>query len=377
MVLPFLGKELGLSYTQIGFIITLRSLVSAIANIPGGAVVDLVGRRRTLMVLALIWVGLPYMLMGLGGGYLVILLYVALIGAGSNLWHPAAVAELSECYKDKRGWAIGIHTMAANIGDALGPMIAGLLLATLVWRQVIMINALPGITAAVVGWFLFARMQKEEISLPEKKSSKLINLSTYKKEVKEFVRNRNVLFLLLLSGIRSFTQNSLMTFLPFYFINILSMSSVVSGLYMAIVQTGGSIAAPLSGYLSDKRGRKSIISAGLLSTSLVLIILAIIRLDVLFVIFLSFLGFALFSLRPVILAWLMDVSPAGSRGTSVGAQFGIQYLFNSAAPLVGGWIADTWGLVTTFYFVAATMLLANVVVYFIRDEKKTKVEVNA
>ena len=40
LLLPLIGKELGLTYTQIGFILTTQHIVGAIANLPGGAIVD-------------------------------------------------------------------------------------------------------------------------------------------------------------------------------------------------------------------------------------------------------------------------------------------------------------------------------------------------
>ena len=36
LLLPLIGKELGLTYTQIGFILTVQHVVGAIANLPGG-----------------------------------------------------------------------------------------------------------------------------------------------------------------------------------------------------------------------------------------------------------------------------------------------------------------------------------------------------
>ncbi len=46
-------------------------------------------------------------------------------------------------------------------------------------------------------------------------------------------------------------------------------------------------------------------------------------------------------------------------GSSIGILFGAQSLGASIAPLVGGLIADRWGLQATFYFLAATIVCAN------------------
>src|SRR5262245_56062824 len=62
LLLPLIGKELGLSYSQIGLIMTCQYIASAVANVPGGVLVDTVGRKGLLMAVSLFWVGFPYLL---------------------------------------------------------------------------------------------------------------------------------------------------------------------------------------------------------------------------------------------------------------------------------------------------------------------------
>jgi len=45
LLLPLIGKELGLSYGEIGAIMTCQYLVGAISNVPGGLAVDFVSRN--------------------------------------------------------------------------------------------------------------------------------------------------------------------------------------------------------------------------------------------------------------------------------------------------------------------------------------------
>src|ERR1700716_54776 len=69
LLLPLIGNELGLSYVQIGSILTCQSAAGALSNIPGGLIVDSVGRKGLLMALSLFWIGAPYLLMGLTHEY--------------------------------------------------------------------------------------------------------------------------------------------------------------------------------------------------------------------------------------------------------------------------------------------------------------------
>jgi len=84
LLLPLIGNELGLNYSEIGAILTCQYLVGAISNVPGGLVVDMIGRKTLLMALSLLWVGVPYLLMGFTHAYWLILVCSALIGIGNN-----------------------------------------------------------------------------------------------------------------------------------------------------------------------------------------------------------------------------------------------------------------------------------------------------
>jgi FSR family fosmidomycin resistance protein-like MFS transporter len=69
LLLPLIGAELGLSYSQIGSILTCQFAAGAISNIPGGIFVDTVGRKGLLMAVSLFWVGFPYLVMGFSHAY--------------------------------------------------------------------------------------------------------------------------------------------------------------------------------------------------------------------------------------------------------------------------------------------------------------------
>src|SRR5690348_12226957 len=69
LLLPLIGHELGLSYSEIGSILTCQYAAGAIANVPGGILVDSVGRKGLLMALSLFWVGFPYLVMGFTHAY--------------------------------------------------------------------------------------------------------------------------------------------------------------------------------------------------------------------------------------------------------------------------------------------------------------------
>jgi MFS family permease len=51
-------------------------------------------------------------------------------------------------------------------------------------------------------------------------------------------------------------------------------------------------------------------------------------------------------------------------GTSIGLMFGMQSGAQAVAPILGGIVADHYGLMAAFYFLAGTIVLANVMIFF-------------
>jgi len=104
LLLPLIGKQLDLSFSQIGSILTCQFAAGALSNIPGGMVVDAIGRKGLLMAVALSWIGLPYLVMGFSHSYWMLLVCAALVGIGNNLWHPTAIPLLARKFRAGAGW---------------------------------------------------------------------------------------------------------------------------------------------------------------------------------------------------------------------------------------------------------------------------------
>src|SRR5215207_9443279 len=136
VMLPFFAADLGLSLTQVGILIGLRSITSTLINLPGGMIVDLIGKRMLVMGCAIAWAGVPYLFLGLSTNFVIIATLMAFVGVGNMLYHPAALSSLSELYPTRRGFATAMHQLGASFGDTVGPLAAGLALTYMSWREI-------------------------------------------------------------------------------------------------------------------------------------------------------------------------------------------------------------------------------------------------
>ena len=112
-----------------------------------------------------------------------------------------------------------------------------------------------------------------------------------------------------------------------------------------------------------------IVFGSLTATTVIIIGLTMISNVALFIVVVALLGFVLLAVRPVIHSWAMDMTPDEMSGSTISLLFATQSAFSALVPLVGGIIADAWGLSSVFYALAVAMVAANVMVHFLPDTR--------
>ena len=369
LLLPLIGRELGLSYTEIGLIMTTQHVVGAISNLPGGMVVDMVGKKGYLMATSLFWVGFPYALMSLTHSYWMLLVCVTLVGIGNNLWHPAAITTLAYRYPERKGLVISVHGMGGNVADGLAPLVVGALLAWFTWRTVVVINVVPGLVMAAMILVMLGAFTMSSSHDHVNAGGRSRSVRDYLKDVVSLLHNRALMLVSVGSAFRTMTQTGLLTFLPVYLAYELDYSPFIVGVCMSAMQVAGFAASPIGGHLSDKMGRKRIVMASMVLTCVMIVFMALAGKSVTFVLFIALVGFFLYAMRPVLQAWAVEATPRELAGSGVGLQFGIQHIGASIAPALFGMIADAYDIYTGFYFLAGTILLANLLIVFMPNER--------
>ncbi len=361
LILPFITRDLGLTYAEAGMLVAAFHASAFAANFISGLIVDVTGRRMIFSVSALAVGGVALLAVGAADGFWWLFPLVALIGATNNLWHPPAISFLSEHYPRNRGYALSIHALGANIGDALAPLAAGALLVWLSWRGTASVSALPVFAVALL--IAVTLLPKDRPGA--RKEHHGLGFAEYFVGIKGLLGDRAILQLSLMAGFRTMAQMGLLIFLPLYLADVAGMGPFMMGVTVMALQVGGICASPVAGAWSDRIGRRPVVLAGLTASTMMIVALTIIDNDILFIMGVSVLGFVMYAARPVIHSWMMDLAPNEIAASATSIMFGVQSLFVVFISAAGGMIADRWGLGVVFYVLAAAMLIANVLVYFL------------
>ena len=143
--LPSIRADLGASISQLGWFVNAYTLAFAVTLIPGAAIGDRFGRKRTFLAgLALFTASSAAAALASGAGELVAAR--AAQGIGGAIVAPLTLTLLAEAFPpERRGAALGIWSGISGMGIALGPLVGGAVVDGLSWQWIFWINVPLGV----------------------------------------------------------------------------------------------------------------------------------------------------------------------------------------------------------------------------------------
>ncbi len=361
VALPVIAAAMGFSMTQAGLLVSTRYFVAGLTNLPSGFLADATKRRSTLLGLCLAFLGLGSLLMSFAPNYWPLLVFMGISGIGTGGFHPQSIAILSSAYKERRGFALGIHDSAANLGEIVAPLTIGALLTYTDWRTTLQIWALPGLLVGVSYALFFPEQHRATQHAARAKGSFWHDV----------VKNRSVLAMLFVSVLRTLGQSATTVFLPLYMTIYLKLPVATMGFYISTVFFFAGISPTFSGWAADKIGRIPLIVGGSALAGLAIVSIPHLAPGIPLGIGCALVGGLLWALRPVIFAAAMEVAPPELAGTTVGFLYSGNMGLSFLAPLAAGLIADAYGLPAALTFTGIFPLLASAVpLAMLRDRRR-------
>ena len=157
---PWMKAEFGVSYTELGLLLTVFFVVSSVVQTASGFVVDRLGPRPVLLA-GLALLGLAALAYASSRSYQVLAASAVLAGLGNGVFHPVDYTLLNrKIHKSRLGHAYSAHGITGTLGWALAPLLMVPLALAAGWRTAMLCaSALAFAVLAVLWW------QRERLAL--------------------------------------------------------------------------------------------------------------------------------------------------------------------------------------------------------------------
>ena len=347
---PEIKLGLGLSNFAAGTLVMTRDVSSGVAAMPGGFIADRYSSKRPLILMAAVMlIALGYLASGSLQTYVAIALAVVLVGVGTSMWHPTAIASLSDRFPRRRGLALTMHGAGAGLGEMLGPLVAGALLSVILWPRLLQYSFFPAALSAFVIWLALRRLKSRQ---------GVESVKEYFSAAAPLLKNRRVMAVVTLCSIVSMGDYAMATFLPIYLREHLEFSSLKVGVYISLLHTVGIAVQPVLGFVSDRYGRKTALVPELAAFGLLCLAVAYADPGTQLLLTIIALGAVTYTYLPIFAAMTIDLSPSGMHGTSVGLVYTGSMAIGAFGAVVGGLIADHISIQSTFIFASITNVIS-------------------
>lgn len=150
VALPTIGKDLGVDFAALQWIITAYTLTLASLILLGGALGDRFGRRK-VFVIGVVWFAVASLVCGAAPTATWLIAARALQGVGAALLTPGSLAMIQSSFAPQdRSRAIGAWSGFGGVATAIGPFLGGWLISFASWRWVFLINAPLALLVVVI-----------------------------------------------------------------------------------------------------------------------------------------------------------------------------------------------------------------------------------
>lgn len=358
----FIQRDLGLSNAQLGYIASAFSFAWAIAGLFMGALVDRIGRRKLILVVATLVFSLASVVSGFAASFIALLGARLLMGVAEGGIMPITQTLIaSDVPHERRGLAQGLtQNFGANLlANWLGPIVIVWMGVTWGWRNAFFLSAIPGlIMACLIAWLV--REPKIEAARAKPEPGAVMRM----------LGDRNIILCILISTLLVAFLLVFVTFTPLYLLNVRGFSQG----QMSVIMSSFGIASMAVAFLvpgsSDRFGRKPvIIIASLIGLGLPLGMLLGGGTSVAGTIVWIILGTTLSGVFPMVMATIpSEVVGAARTTTALSLTMGISEIVGGVfAPSIAGIVADAHGLAATLWILAGITAAIILLALFLRE----------
>ena len=355
-IYPILHGAYGLDLVQIGMI----TLTFQVAGSLFQPVVGIYTDRHPLP-----WsspVGMGFTLAGLvslafATSYPMILASVACIGVGSSIFHPEATRMARYAAQGRAGLAQGIFQVGGQIGGAVAPLAAALVIVPLGQRSLVAFAVAPIVAMGLLSWIAG---HHDRLRLAFHAAARAAKQATTGLSAGQVRLGLAVLVLLMSSKLAC--VESFRSFYTFYMIETFGVSIPQSQILLFVIFLSSATGALLGGMVGDRIGRHRLIWISILGPLPLTLLLPHVGLAGT-VVLTVLINLVMASAFASIMLYAMELMP-GRIGLIGGVFYGLNFALGGLAAAALGALADRIGL-HQVYVICSFLPLAGLVTWFL------------
>ncbi|MBI4286835.1 MAG: MFS transporter, partial [Chloroflexi bacterium] len=268
-VLPRFAEEIGAEAWLIGLIVGASTITGVFVKFPAGALSDILGRRRMLLLGAIFFAFPPFLYLLVKEPYTLLALRF-LHGLATAIFSPVASAAVADLFSEERGEKLGWFGSASEVGSAFGPLLGGFMLAAVTgpglfkfYFTYLIVGALGAATLLLATRLPIGQTVSAAGPASVSPVAKVGRWKLLRQGMREVASNRPILVASSVEAAMFVGVGALLGFLPLYAKNVVRLGDIYLGILIWAPLVVAMAGKPLSGRISDRMGRKPMILVGL------------------------------------------------------------------------------------------------------------------
>jgi MFS family permease len=362
----------GWTQAQIGFVLTAETITSMLAQVPGGAYVDVTRHRRLVLGLSIAGAALSALVIGALPYHLPVLLALVVHALAGSIMVPA-IAAVTVAMVGRRdlGERLGRNVRFASIGSGVAAALMGLAASLVSERAVFVLALLMALPALWALWTLHPRRQRRRRGGAVAATDAVEPHGS----VREVLADRQMQIFAACVVLFHFASAALLAVVAAEVTRRVGMrAGPLIAVFVIVPQVVVALASPLVGRLAERIGRRPLLVIGYASLPLRAALFAVVD-DPYWLVpvqLLEGVASAAFGVMfPLVTA---DLTRENGRYTFSLGVLGLAGTLGAAlSTSVAGVIATAWGVKAAFWTLAAAGVVALALVVFAMPETRAGV----
>src|SRR5256712_6203795 len=152
MLFHYIMAELGMSYTEVGVLSAICSVLNSIWQGAYGFLTPFFSRCK-LLGFGNLGIALGTLMSGLAGSFPMLIVARGVASIGSSAQHPVGYSILSSYFPKNRGAVMALNTSVSNVGTLIATPLATAMLLVMGWRQIFFVVTFASVIMGLVYFF--------------------------------------------------------------------------------------------------------------------------------------------------------------------------------------------------------------------------------